>query len=127
MRPAVDPALSTSRMPMRMAKGVTMPSSSTEGTNSTNEIAQRCRDELGLVTRVTIIGHVQRGGSPSARDRVMATRMGHRAVEELLAGNTNLIVCYRNSQITTVPIDEALTMTKDLDEYMYRVATEITI
>ncbi|MEA4915803.1 MAG: 6-phosphofructokinase [Christensenella sp.] len=98
-----------------------------EGTNSTNEIAQRCRDELGLDTRVTIIGHVQRGGSPSARDRVMATRMGHRAVEELIAGNSNLIVCYRNSQITTVPIDEALTMTKDLDEYMYRVASEITI
>ena len=44
-----------------------------------------------------------------------------------LAGGTNLIVCYRNSQITTVPIDEALTMTKDLDEYMYRVAQEITI
>ena len=98
-----------------------------EGTNSTNEIAQRCRDELGLDTRFTILGHVQRGGSPSARDRVMATRMGHRAVEELIAGNSNLIVCYRNSQITTVPIDEALTMTKDLDEYMYRVATEITI
>ncbi|MPM59676.1 ATP-dependent 6-phosphofructokinase [bioreactor metagenome] len=98
-----------------------------EGTNSTNEIAQRCRDELGLDTRVTIIGHVQRGGSPSARDRVMATRMGHRAVEEILAGGTNLIVCYRNSQITTVSIDEAMTMTKDLDEYMYRVAQEITI
>ena len=98
-----------------------------EGVGNTNEIAQRCRDELGLDTRVTIIGHVQRGGSPSARDRVMATRMGHRAVEELLAGNSNLIVCYRNSQITTVSIEEALTMTKDLDEYMYRVSQEITI
>lgn len=98
-----------------------------EGVGHTNEIAQRIRDELGLDTRVTIIGHVQRGGSPSARDRVMATRMGHRAVEELLAGNTNLVVCYRSSQITTLPIEEALTMTKDLDEYMYRVAQEITI
>ena len=57
----------------------------------------------------------------------MATRMGHRAVEELIAGGSNLIVCYRNSQITTVPIDEALEMTKDLDEYMYRVSQEITI
>jgi len=98
-----------------------------EGVGNTNEIAQRIRDDLGLETRVTIIGHVQRGGSPSARDRVMATRMGHRAVEEILAGNSNLIVCYRNSQITTLPIDEALEMTKDLDEYMYRVAQEITI
>ena len=98
-----------------------------EGTGSTDEIARRCREELGLDTRVTIIGHIQRGGSPSARDRVMATRMGHRAVEEVLAGHTNLIVCYRNSQITTVTIDEAMTMTKPLDEYMYRVAQEITI
>jgi len=57
----------------------------------------------------------------------MATRMGHRAVEELLAGGSNLVVCYRNSQITVLPIDEALEMTKDLDEYMYRVAQEITI
>ncbi|MPM04087.1 hypothetical protein SDC9_50357 [bioreactor metagenome] len=57
----------------------------------------------------------------------MATRMGHRAVEELIAGGSNLIVCYRNSQITTVPIDEALEMTKGLDDYMYRVSQEITI
>jgi 6-phosphofructokinase 1 len=98
-----------------------------EGVGNTSEIAQSIRDDLGLDTRVTIIGHIQRGGSPSARDRVMATRMGHRAVEEILAGNTNLVVCYRNSQITTLPIDEALEMKKDLDEYMYRVAQEITI
>ena len=98
-----------------------------EGVGNTNEIAQQIRDDLGLDTRVTIIGHVQRGGSPSARDRVMATRMGHRAVEEILAGNSNLVVCYRNSQIMTLPIDEALEMAKDLDEYMYRVAQEITI
>ncbi len=98
-----------------------------EGVGNTPEIAQRIRDELGLETRVTIIGHVQRGGSPSARDRVMATRMGHRAVEELLAGSSNLIVCYRDSHICTLPIEEALEMKKDLDPYMYRVAQEITI
>ncbi len=98
-----------------------------EGVGHTAEIAQRIRDEMGLETRVTIIGHIQRGGSPSARDRVMATRMGHRAVEELLAGNSNLVVCYRDSQIRTLPIDEALEMKKLLDPYMFRVAQEITI
>lgn len=98
-----------------------------EGVGHTQEIADRLRNEMGLDTRVTIIGHVQRGGSPSARDRVMAARMGHYAVEQLEAGTTNAVVCYRDSQICTVPIDEALNMHKDLDSYMYRVANEISI
>ncbi len=98
-----------------------------EGVGHTQEIADRLQKEMGLDTRVTIIGHVQRGGSPSARDRVMATRMGHRAVEELLAGTSNAVVCYRDSQICVLPIDEALEMQKPLDAYMYRVAQEISI
>lgn len=98
-----------------------------EGVGHTNEIAEQIRSELGLETRVTIIGHIQRGGSPSARDRVMASRMGHRAVEELISGNSNAVVCYRDSRICTLPIDEALDMHKELDPYMYRVSQEISI
>ncbi len=98
-----------------------------EGVGNTPEIADRIRNEMGLDTRITIIGHIQRGGSPSARDRVMATRMGHRAVEELLAGSSNIVVCYRDSQLCATPIEEALLMKKDLDESMYRVAQEISI
>ena len=98
-----------------------------EGTGCTNEVAERLRSEMGLETRVTIIGHIQRGGSPSARDRVMASRMGHRAVEEIMAGNTNAVVCYRDSHICTLPIAEALAMQKELDPYMYRVAQEVSI
>lgn len=98
-----------------------------EGLGVTSEIAARLHSEMGLETRVTIIGHIQRGGSPSARDRVMASRMGHRAVEELIAGTKNAVVCYRASHICTLPIEEALSMHKDLDSYMYRVAQEISI
>ena len=76
---------------------------------------------------MTIIGHVQRGGSPTARDRVMASRMGHFAIERLVAGGGNEVVCYRNSQLVCTPIDEALQMKKDLDSYMYRVSQDISI
>ena len=95
-----------------------------EGVGKTSEIAQRIESEMGIETRVSIIGHVQRGGSPSARDRSMGTRMGHRAVEELIAGNSNLVICYREYKITTVPIEEALQMKKTLDPYMLQVAND---
>ena len=98
-----------------------------EGVGGTQTIAQRIKEEMGIETRVTIIGHVQRGGSPSARDRVMASRMGHFAVEELIAGKTSIVVCYRDSRICSMPIDEALQMKKSLDEYMYQVAKDISI
>lgn len=98
-----------------------------EGVGHTVEIADRIHAEMGVDTRITIIGHIQRGGSPSARDRVMASRMGHAAVETLLAGETNQVICYRDSHICVLPIDEALNMTKQLDPYMYRVAKEISM
>ncbi len=98
-----------------------------EGVGHTQEIAERVHTEMGLETRITIIGHIQRGGAPSARDRVMASRMGHTAVETLLAGETNRVVCYRDSHLCTLPIDEALEMKKELDPYMYRVSQEISI
>ena len=60
-----------------------------EGAGSAFDVANRIRDEIALDPRVTVLGHVQRGGSPTARDRVMATRMGYRAVEILAAGSTN--------------------------------------
>ncbi len=98
-----------------------------EGVGHTAEIAQRIHEDLGLETRITIIGHIQRGGSPSARDRVMATRMGHFSVEALLAGNRRHVICYRDSRICSIPIEDALVMKKELDPYMYRVAREVSI
>ena len=98
-----------------------------EGVGDTLGISRRIEEELGLDTRVTIIGHVQRGGSPTARDRVMASRMGHFAIERFLAGEQNGIVCYRDSKLVSTPIEEALEMKKELDGYMYRVAQDISI
>ena len=98
-----------------------------EGVGHTAEIAARIEEEMGIETRLTIIGYVQRGGSPSARDRAMATRMGHFAIEQMLEGNTGLVVCYRESHLCTMPIAEALSARKALDPYMYRVASEVSI
>ncbi len=98
-----------------------------EGVGDTLGIARRIEEELGLDTRVTIIGHIQRGGSPTARDRVMASRMGHFAIEQFVAGAVNRIVCYRDSKLVSTPIEEALQMKKELDGYMYRVSQDICI
>ena len=98
-----------------------------EGVGGAPEIAHAIQEQTGMETRITIIGHVQRGGSPTARDRVMATRMGHFAVESLLKGEKQIVVCYRDSHICSLGIEEALTMHKELDRYMYRVAKEISI
>lgn len=95
-----------------------------EGCGNTREIADRIRDEGGIETRVTTLGHIQRGGSPSAKDRTIASMMGHFAVEQLIAGKSGLVVCYRDSRLVTTEIGKALGMKKGLDEYMYRVATE---
>lgn len=98
-----------------------------EGVGKTTGIAKKIEEETGLETRTSILGYIQRGGSPTARDRVMASRMGHFAVEQFLAGNFNSIVCYRDSRIQAIPIPEAFTMQKDLDNYMYQVAYDISI
>lgn len=98
-----------------------------EGVGKCDELASRIHEETGMEVRVSILGYIQRGGSPSARDRVMASRMGHFAVERLIAGERDLIVCYRDSHIVAVPTAEAMTMTKTLDPYMYKVATDISI
>ncbi len=86
-----------------------------EGAASAVDVGNQIRQELGLDPRVTILGHIQRGGSPSARDRVMATRMGAEAVRVLAEGKNNRVICVRGGQIVDADIDEGLSMTKTLD------------
>ncbi len=86
-----------------------------EGAGSAMEVAARIKEEICLDPRVTVLGHVQRGGTPSGRDRVTATRMGYRAVELLAQGCTNRVVCFNNGQINDFDIDEALSMHKGID------------
>ncbi len=90
-----------------------------EGVGSSIEVAKRIQEETGIDTRLTILGHIQRGGSPTARDRVMASRMGEYAVRTLMDGKSNRVVCSVNSEICDIDINEALNMHKDLQEQMY--------
>ena len=94
-----------------------------EGAGVTDLLAERVREETGVESRISILGHIQRGGKPSARDRVMGNRMGHYAVKTLLAGKTNRVVVYRDSKIMDMDINEALAMDKTVEPYMYEVAT----
>jgi 6-phosphofructokinase 1 len=96
-----------------------------EGVGHASELAESIRRETGIETRGTVLGHVQRGGSPSARDRVTATRMGCCAVDTLLAGRTNRVICYRDSDIVDMDIDEALSLPRSYHEDMYKTASRL--
>ena len=92
-----------------------------EGVGSSYDVAQRIRDEIALDTRVTVLGHIQRGGAPSARDRVNAAHMGYSAVMLLAEGKTDRVICRQNDQYLDYDIDEALSMKKGIDEDKYTV------
>ena len=82
--------------------------------NGAYEVAAKIKESLGLDPRVTILGHIQRGGSPTARDRVTATRMGYYAVKCLAEGKKNRICALRSGDLIDIDIEEALNMTKTL-------------
>ena len=97
-----------------------------EGAGSAIEIGKGIHEELGLDPRVTILGHIQRGGTPSARDRVMASRMGYQAVKALAEGKTNRVICARAGQMVDIDITEGLSMKKGLNEQQYEVLQAMT-
>ena len=90
-------------------------------------MAERIQRETGVESRATILGHVQRGGSPTVRDRVAGSQMGYRAVELLKEGTGNRVVAMQKDQIVDFDIFEALNMKKTIDLDLYRVAHEISI
>lgn len=92
-----------------------------EGVGGTYDIASRIEQELGLDTRVTVLGHVQRGGSPSARDRVAATYMGYDAVMLLARGESDRVVCIQEHSYTNFDMTVALAMRKGVDQQTYTV------
>ncbi len=98
-----------------------------EGIGGVVDLAKKIEAETGVESRATILGHVQRGGSPTVRDRVLASRMGNRAVELLLAGKSNRVVTIQNDRITDYDIEQALSMKKPFDLDLYRTAHEISI
>ena len=97
-----------------------------EGAGSAMTIGDKIHEELGVDTRVTILGHIQRGGAPSARDRVTATSMGFHAVNILVKGSTNRVVFERAGKTSDIDIAEALSMKKGLDEDEYSVLEAVT-
>lgn len=98
-----------------------------EGVGHVTELAEKIEAESGIESRATILGHVQRGGSPTLRDRVLASRMGYEAVQLLEAGKSNRVVAIQSDHIVDFDIEEALAMKKLLDVDLYRMAHEISI
>lgn len=87
-----------------------------EGVGNSEELARRIEAATGMESRATILGYLQRGGSPSCRDRVMATRMGIRAVELIAEGNLNRVIAFKNDEIVDFEIHQALEMKKDIND-----------
>ena len=97
-----------------------------EGSASAADIAARIKDSIDLDPRVTVLGHIQRGGVPTGRDRVNATKMGYMAVELLLQGKTNRIVCTHEGGYKDVSIDEGLALHKDIQQMEVDVLAAMT-
>ena len=98
-----------------------------EGVGGVEKLAKDIQEQTGIESRATILGHVQRGGSPTLRDRVMASRMGYHAVELLEKGIGNRVVAYRESKVVDFDITEALDMKRVFDKDLYEIALRISI
>ena len=96
-----------------------------EGIGHSQEIATMLQEKTHIETRATILGHVQRGGNPTLRDRVEATRMGYYAVELLEQGIGNRVVGIKDSKLVDSDIQEALQMSKPYDEKLHHIAEQI--
>ena len=92
-----------------------------------NSLAKYIEQKTGVESRATVLGHVQRGGSPSVRDRVLASQMGFYAVQLLKQDIGNRVVVVKNDRIVDYDIIEALNMKKSIDPELYRIANEISI
>ena len=97
-----------------------------EGAGSATDIAKKIKEAIDLDPRVTVLGHIQRGGTPTGRDRVNATKMGYLAVELLRSGKSNRIVCTHEGGYTDVDINEALSMKKSMQDMEVAVLGAMT-
>lgn len=98
-----------------------------EGVGGVQDISHYIQHRTGIETRATILGHVQRGGSPSLRDRLIATDMGVAAVHLLAKGIGNRVIAFQNGKIVDYDITEALEMPRVFDDRLYKVAMEVSI
>jgi len=98
-----------------------------EGIGDSINMAKRIEEATGIETRATILGHLQRGGNPTAKDRVYASIMGAYAVDALMKGKSNRVVAYKHGEYVDYDINEALAMKKDIDPFQYSVARTLAI
>jgi len=98
-----------------------------EGVGKATELAEEIHSKIGMEVRVTILGYLQRGGSPTAFDRILASRLGSKAVEALLDGESGRVVGIRDNKIIDEDIDKALEMKKNFNMDMYKLAKILSI
>ena len=98
-----------------------------EGVGRAEELSDIIEKRTGVVTRATILGHVQRGGSPTSRDRVLASRFGSYAVDLLMEGKSNRVVGIHNDELVNYDIQEALSMKKEFPMDLYKLCDIISI
>lgn len=98
-----------------------------EGVMSGSELAKLIKDKIGIDTRVSVLGHIQRGGTPTARDRVLASRFGALAVELLMEGKTGRAVGVRNHQLIDYDMQEAFKKNHEADVSLYTLMKELSI
>lgn len=97
-----------------------------EGVGGAQEMAKKIEEVTGIEARATVLGHIQRGGSPSAFDRILASRMGSKAVEVLIEGESSRVIGIKGNKIIDVDIDEALSMQKEFNEDLYDIAQTLS-
>lgn len=97
-----------------------------EGVGGAQSLSKKIEELTGIETRSTILGYIQRGGKPSTFDRILATRMGYRAVEVLNEGKSSRVIGIKSNEIIDMDIDEALGMPKNFDEMICKMYEEIS-
>jgi 6-phosphofructokinase 1 len=93
-----------------------------EGAEGSENLAKDIQEVTGIETRLTVLGHIQRGGSPSAFDRILASRLGARAIEVLIQEQSQRVVGIKDNKIIDLDIDEALEAKKDSNTYLYELS-----
>jgi len=98
-----------------------------EGVGGAYELKEMIQDSTGVETKVTILGHVQRGGTPSAQDRLLASEMGNKAVNALIEGQSGIAFALKGNEVTTVTIPEAVSTKRQINRELYDMVNEISI
>jgi len=98
-----------------------------EGAGDAISVGKQIQEKTGMETKATILGYLQRGGSPTAFDRILASRMGAMAVQLLLQGKSSRVICFQRNDYVDMDINEALSLKRDLDKEVYKVAEILSI